>query len=146
MTRPTYLLTGDRNWADRYIVDVIIGGMAWMQRLYGEKVRIIHGGAKGLDNIAGNSAKNYSVRCDEFPADWEAYGRKAGPVRNQQMLEEEPKVVFAFHDDLRESKGTLDMCIRAASAGVPVYVISHADLSRLRRFRKLGPRKLKKAR
>jgi hypothetical protein len=60
---------------------------------------------------------------ESFPADWEQYGRAAGPIRNQQMLEAKPDRVFAFHEDLEHSKGTGDMVRRARKAGVPVEVI-----------------------
>lgn len=64
------------------------------------------------------------MNVEKYPADWEKYGKVAGPIRNQQMLDEgKPDVVYAFTDDLSNSRGTADMCRRANKAGVPVYVI-----------------------
>lgn len=52
-----------------------------------------------------------------FKADWDKHGKAAGPIRNQQMLDEgKPDLVLAFAG----GKGTDDMCRRARAAGVEV--------------------------
>lgn len=52
-----------------------------------------------------------------FPADWKKHGKAAGPIRNQQMLNEgKPDLVLAFAG----GKGTDDMCRRAREAGIEV--------------------------
>lgn len=49
--------------------------------------------------------------------------RQAGPIRNEQMLQEgQPDKVLAFHENLAQSRGTADMVRRAAKAGVPVEI------------------------
>jgi DNA-binding MurR/RpiR family transcriptional regulator len=59
-----------------------------------------------------------------YPADWEAYGKAAGPIRNQRMLDEgKPDLVIAF-SDLPTTSGTYDMIKRAKAAGIPVYLVS----------------------
>lgn len=66
-------------------------------------------------------------------ADWEKYGKRAGPIRNQAMLDYlvlgresgQTVGVVAFHDGLEASKGTKDMVTRATKAGVPVKLIAH---------------------
>lgn len=61
-----------------------------------------------------------------FPAKWKEFGRAAGPIRNQQMLDEgKPELVLAFHDDLENSKGTKDMVGRAMKADLPVILYTH---------------------
>ena len=47
--------------------------------------------------------------------DWKKYGKKAGPLRNQQMLEEgKPDLVVAFPG----GNGTADMVRRAKKANI----------------------------
>lgn len=78
---------------------------------------IINGGARGADRIAHNWAQDRGVETIVFPADWKRYGRSAGPLRNQRMLDEgKPDCVMAF----RGGRGTADMVRRAKAAGVPV--------------------------
>lgn len=71
---------------------------------------VIHGDARGADRMARDAALRLGLILIAFPADWEYYGKGAGPIRNRQMIEEgTPDFVLAFHDDLASSKGTRDM-------------------------------------
>ena len=81
---------------------------------------IIEGGASGADTLAHCWGKDFS-QVKTFKADWDKYGRSAGPIRNKQMLDEgKPDLVVYFHLDLDSSKGTKDMVTRATKAGIPV--------------------------
>jgi hypothetical protein len=83
---------------------------------------LIHGDAKGADRLAERTAQPYVI-VERYPAKWKEYGKRAGPIRNQQMLEEgKPDLVIAFLAP--NSKGTKDMVARAEKAGVPVKVIN----------------------
>lgn len=82
-----------------------------------EDIVIISGRAKGADTLAIDWAEEAGVDLLKFPADWEKHGRRAGPIRNQQMLDEgRPDIVVAFPG----GKGTADMIERARKAGVEV--------------------------
>jgi hypothetical protein len=111
------LVTGDRNWKDERIIQNVLE----MLKIIKPDMVVIHGGANGADSIAGDIAESLGIKTLEFRADWNKYGRAAGPIRNQQMLDEgKPTAVMAFHKDLRSSRGTLDMCKRARSINLPV--------------------------
>lgn len=76
---------------------------------------IIHGNAQGADRLAGTWADRHNVPKRVFDADWKAHGKAAGPIRNQQMLDEaKPDFVLAF----KGGKGTNDMLRRAEAAGI----------------------------
>lgn len=78
---------------------------------------IIHGGASGADALAAQYAESEGANVAVYPADWKTHGRAAGPIRNQQMLDEgKPDLVLAFPG----GRGTADMVRRAKAAGVPV--------------------------
>jgi hypothetical protein len=67
--------------------------------------------------MAGEWACRRGIENIKFHAEWEKLGRKAGPLRNQLMLDEgRPDVVVAFPG----GRGTEDMMMRARSAGVDV--------------------------
>lgn len=84
---------------------------------------IIHGAAKGADTLAGLWAKAHKIPVQVFPADWATYGKRAGPIRNHQMLREgKPELVVAFIAP--DSRGTRSMCNIARQAGVPVKEIN----------------------
>lgn len=81
---------------------------------------IIHGGATGADNAAGNFAcMNFCIE-EVFPANWQKYNKAAGFVRNKKMLVEgKPDLVVAFPG----GKGTANMVKLARAAGVKVMEI-----------------------
>lgn len=100
---------------------------------------LISGGAKGADSVAhywaynspsheppGEAVKFGIPTFDflEFKADWDGLGRRAGFVRNTQMLEEgKPNLVIAFAHDFENSKGTRMMIDIARKAFVETYVV-----------------------
>lgn len=78
---------------------------------------VIHGGSRGADRIAGEVARELGFEVVCYPAAWDRYGRVAGPVRNQAMLDcERPDLVIVFPG----GRGTADMIRRATRAGVPL--------------------------
>lgn len=112
------LFTGSREWTDR--------GPVWslLNSLNRDTIIIEGANPKGLDNMAyemaGELGFKHRVR---FPAQWKNYGNAAGSRRNQLMLDtSKPDLVVAF--PTASSKGTLDMMVRAARAGVPVFVLA----------------------
>lgn len=87
-------------------------------------IEIISGCATGADSVAIDWGVVNWCKIHEFPADWEKYGRAAGPIRNQQMLDEgKPDAVLAFHNDLTNSRGTADMLARARKAKIPLIEV-----------------------
>jgi hypothetical protein len=88
---------------------------------------IVHGDCRGADKMAGEIATSLDIPVFVFPAEWERFGNRAGPMRNQAMLNTVPDLVIAFHDDIEKSKGTKDMVARARRAGIPVKIISGTE-------------------
>jgi hypothetical protein len=87
---------------------------------------IIEGGATGADTIAKSIAEFYGFKVNEYRANWNKYGRAAGPIRNQEMLDkEEPGIVVAFmkYSNAESSRGTKDMIKRAKDGKFHVKVI-----------------------
>lgn len=117
------LITGDRNWTDEFAIAQTLNFE------FSNITAIIEGQARGADRLAGRYADRYKhIEHLKFPADWDKYLKAAGPIRNQQMLEEGmPDQVVAFHDNLPESKGTHDMIKRSIKAGLPVWHYSHQE-------------------
>jgi len=81
---------------------------------------IISGGAKGADSLAERYAKENNIPTKIFLPDWETYGKKAGFLRNTQIIEE-CEMVVAFWDG--ESKGTKDSLDKAEKLGKKVMII-----------------------
>lgn len=113
------LVTGDRNWTDRSLILTEL-------KEFPPGTVVIEGGARGADTLAKRVAESLfgEDSVEEYPADWAQFGRAAGPIRNQQMLDEGfPTTVLAFHSNIAESRGTRDMIKRALKVGVPVKLV-----------------------
>lgn len=78
-------------------------------------VEIISGMARGADSLAYQWAKDRGQKCHCFPADWKKYKKSAGPIRNQQMINEgKPDAAVAFPG----GDGTADMVARLNKHGI----------------------------
>lgn len=132
------LICGDRDWKDVEFIRY------WIERLKENHEEVHHalqdypggfdplvileGEARGADRIAREQAELLGIQVDRYPAFWNKYGKSAGPIRNQQMIEEGmPDVIMAFHDDIENSKGTKDMLKRAKRAGLRYRLFTHAN-------------------
>ena len=111
------LVCGSRDWTDRDAIRKEILALS--------PSVVIEGGARGADRIAKEIAIELKIDVMEYPAEWNKYGKGAGPIRNQQMLDEaHPSLVLAF--PLPDSKGTWDMIRRAQDAGIEVRIIENS--------------------
>jgi hypothetical protein len=110
------IFCGDRNWDDEVPIRTALLELPL-------DTIIIHGCARGADKMAGRIAKEMGFTVMEVPANWERYGKSAGPIRNREMLQLGPDLVIAFHGNINESKGTKDMLKIAKKAGIKTKLI-----------------------
>lgn len=138
------LVTGSRTIGDRQfrgIIHALLTGL-FSESTVGHLTTelsefvIMEGGGTGADDAADWWAESSPMHSHNespddprfehlrFPVDWRL-GKRAGPMRNRQMLKEgRPEMVLAFVDKpLGESRGTESMVDMALDAGVPVYVV-----------------------
>jgi len=81
---------------------------------------IISGGAKGADLLGENFAENNDISCKVFYADWDKYGKSAGFIRNQTIVDN-CDMILAFWDG--ESRGTADTIEKAKKAKKPTFIV-----------------------
>jgi len=112
------LVFGAREWTDRPAID------RELRKAQAQGVTtLVHGGCRGADRLAGEVAGRLGMTVEAYPADWERYGKAAGQLRNQRMLDEgRPDYAIGFHANLDESKGSADMLRRCNTAGLPVHI------------------------
>lgn len=117
------LICGSRTFTDEATIALQLKAA---QAKYGSDLTVIHGAARGADSLAAGVADALDIAAEAYPADWGKYGKRAGYVRNQQMLVEgKPDLVLAFRST-GESRGTDMMVDLARKAGVPTYVYTTA--------------------
>lgn len=85
---------------------------------------IVSGGAKGADSLAKQYANTYNIQIVEYLPQWEVFGKKAGFIRNQLIVDNSDEVI-AFWDG--ESKGTLSTIELCKKANKKVKVINFLE-------------------
>ncbi|QRY51792.1 SLOG family protein [Mycolicibacterium septicum] len=127
--RPAWrvLVTGSRSHADRMQVWLALGAEFRHAEAQGLPMVVIegqcpHGGADAHAErwAQVSNTEGLPVWHDPFPANWKELGKRAGPYRNQQMVDSGADVCLAF--PTAESRGTWDCIRRAEAAGIPVKV------------------------
>lgn len=91
---------------------------------------LIHGGAKGVDRFIGELAKEAGYEVIECKPDWEKFGKGAGIIRNQEMVDNySPDLLIAF--PIKESKGTFHTIKYAEKKGIEtrVYIMNSDKIS-----------------
>lgn len=70
--------------------------------------QIVSGGAPGVDSIGEQYARWRKIQLMIFKADWNRYGRSAGPKRNRQMAEYADALVAIWDGKSRGTKNMID--------------------------------------
>jgi len=79
----------------------------------------VSGTARGADQLGERYAKERGYFIQRFPADWNAYGKAAGYIRNRKMAEYADALI-AFWDG--KSRGTLNMISLAKECGLQIRI------------------------
>ena len=115
------LVTGSRGWTNVTLLEHILLAQTKDKKL----VRLVHGGAKGADQLAHKLAIKQGWQFKVYTPEWRRLGKRAGPQRNSDMLAQEKiDLVVAF--PMEESKGTWDMIHKARKAGARVVICADA--------------------
>lgn len=121
------LVCGGRDYRDRDLVWMTLSAAVH----YADLSEIICGydpessRYQGADQLAYEWAVEHEFPCRTFPADWDTWGRAAGPRRNTQMADDKPDECVAFPRANGEwGAGTLDMIGKAARAGAQVHRVT----------------------
>lgn len=119
MIKPrTILVCGGREYNDRAKVwQTLDSIIPWVETSF----CIVHGSARGADQLAHLWAFFKGCAVIEMKANWDFYGKRAGSTRNAWMLEfTKPDLVIAFPG----GAGTFHMVKLAESKGIPIWSIN----------------------
>jgi hypothetical protein len=114
------LVCGSRDWRDANAIQRALIRVVRRVKPLGGRVVVIHGDARGADRIAAALARGIGLEVIAFPADWSTHGRRAGFLRNLEMLDQRPDLVIAFQRN--GSRGTQHTIDEARKRGIPVEV------------------------
>lgn len=97
-------VVGSRNFDER---ELILSVLRTLKEFH-EVDEIVTGGAPGADSLAVEASKTLAIKQLIFPADWQRYGKKAGPIRNTEVVAQSDAALIFVNKPLKESKGSLD--------------------------------------
>ncbi|MCA3109873.1 MAG: hypothetical protein ING91_19280 [Rhodocyclaceae bacterium] len=82
---------------------------------------VLCGCSSGVDQWGAALARESGLPVEFFPADWDQFGKAAGPIRNRKMLRRAQALIAVWDG---RSPGTLDMITAARKAGIPTHIIT----------------------
>lgn len=91
---------------------------------------VISGGAPGIDTVAEQAARARGMTVRVYPADWRTHGKRAGFIRNGEMVRA-ADAITAFWDGV--SRGTRDTIGQALDSEKPCIVYTHEGVHPLTR-------------
>lgn len=80
---------------------------------------VVSGGARGADAWGERWASERMIEVLRFNAEWERFGKRAGPIRNEAMARSAEALIAVWDG---ESRGTSNMIERARQNGLRVFV------------------------
>lgn len=133
MDKLRILVCGGRHFDDYDLLEktinvVIVEGGRTVGRT---DIEIVSGHCVGADRLGELYAEKHNAQVKIFPAEWGKYGKRAGPIRNKQMIDYisgfENKIVIAFVS--ANTKGTRNTITLAKKANIRViekeYIVTN---------------------
>lgn len=111
------IIAGGRTFEPSY---ALINGIIQLHRIYRHEpiVEIVSGAASGVDTAGELWASEYNVKVKKFPANWDLYGKSAGPLRNQAMAKYADALLLIWDG---ESRGSASMKREMEKLKKPIY-------------------------
>jgi hypothetical protein len=79
---------------------------------------VVSGCAPGVDSLGERWARENNIPVKRFPAEWEKYGKVAGPLRNQKMAEYADALLLVWNS---RGAGSFNMLQIAKKKGLIIY-------------------------
>ena len=116
---PRFIVAGCRSF-DNY--QLLSDTMDNFLKIHDYDLEIVSGTCRGADQLGERYASERQLICKRFPANWNRYGKTAGPIRNRQMAEYANYLV-AFWDGNKIRSGTWNMITTATKLKLHVEVV-----------------------
>ncbi len=90
---------------------------------------IVSGGAKGADSLGEKWAKEYGKKTLIYKPEWDKYGKRAGFIRNEDIVKNSDFVLAFWDGKSRGTKSSIDLCEKYK---IPVKIINYKmDLNKV---------------
>lgn len=85
MIKCILLVTGARKNVEKKFVYSILD--RYLLNYFSNEIILIHGNALGVDSFAQSWSNDHGIYEISVPAKWNSYGKKAGSIRNELMVQ-----------------------------------------------------------
>lgn len=72
----------------------------------------VSGGCRGADALGERYAKEQGYPIERYPADWETFGKAAGPIRNKKMAEIADYIICFWDGKTQGTKSMIEYAIQ----------------------------------
>jgi hypothetical protein len=122
-SNPRLLVTGSREWDNFPFIEKTL---EIAHQYLGPGTVLVHGGARGADSIARYLWERQGLPAEVHHTsdeDWRRFGRKAGMLRNQRMVDLGADLCLAFSRNA--SSGTAGCALKARIAGIRTFLFDY---------------------
>ena len=113
-------VVGSRVITDYNLIKEIFLKVLKKQSISLTDVELVSGGAKGVDSLAQQLAKEFGLTITIHYPNWQKYGKGAGFIRNGEIVKD-ADIVIAVRVKAPNSKGTMDTVDKAKKLKKEVY-------------------------
>lgn len=113
------LVTGSRSYPSKLVVLRTLTQIA--ESHPGYEITLVSGAAKGADSYAEEAGEALGFTIERHPADWDTHGRKAGILRNLEMVRSGADLCVAY--PYGSSRGTAHCAVEAVKQGIPTHIV-----------------------
>lgn len=113
------VIAGSRDINDCNIVEKVINLSGIKEYI----TEIVSGHAKGIDSLGEEYAKKYNIPIKIFEANWNKFGKSAGPIRNEEMARYGDFLIAITNG----SKGTANMITNMKKVNKEVFVYNYSS-------------------
>jgi hypothetical protein len=111
------LVTGSRDWTDARSIELEMFRALYETKTWVAEAVLIHGACPtGADAMADAYAREVGMHIIRRPADWDRYGKRAGFLRNAELVDIDPGICLAFIRS--KSRGATMTANLAEKAGI----------------------------
>jgi hypothetical protein len=83
---------------------------------------IVSGTQRGADKLGERYAEHYNIPVTRFPANWNRYGKGAGPIRNTEMAHYADALIVFIWPQSRGSRNMLDTMMKLGKPWFAVFM------------------------